>query len=93
MADNYRVKIIKQPDVTDLAGEKVMIDFDSGKYFLLTGSANDIWDLLKEDVESDSIVTELIKIYEVETDECRESVLNFLNELESKGFVTLEKCD
>jgi len=93
MAENYKIKIMKKPDVTDLVGEKVMIDFESGKYFLLTGSANDIWDLLSDDIDSDSIVTKLTEVYEVETDVCRESVHKFLNELEAIGFVALEKCN
>ena len=92
MADNYKVAIKKKPDVTDLVGEKVMIDFESGKYFMLTGAANDIWDMLDDGVESEGIVTSLTGIYEVETDECRDSVLKFLNELERIGFVSLEKC-
>ena len=91
--ENYRIKLEKKPDVTDLAGEKVMIDFESGKYFLLTGSANDIWDMLEDGTESDSIVTQLIGIYEVEEDVCREGVLSFLKQIEDIGFISLEKCN
>ena len=93
MTDNYRIKILKKPDVTDLAGEKVMIDFESGKYFMLTGSANEIWDLLDEGTESESIVTDLMEIYEVESDVCREGVMKFLNELVDIGFIAIEKCN
>jgi len=93
MADNYKISIMKKPDVTDLAGEKVMIDIESGKYFMLTGSANDIWDMLGDGVKTEGVVEELLKIYEVEPDECRNSVLRFLKELEQIGFVSLEKCD
>ena len=42
MNDNTIVHLVKHLDVTDLAGEKVMIDFATGKYFLLKGSANEI---------------------------------------------------
>jgi len=93
MVDNYKISIMKKPDVTDLAGEKVMIDIESGKYFLLTGSANDIWDMLEDGAKTEGIVEGLLKIYEVETEECRNSVLRFLEELEQIGFVSLEKCD
>ena len=92
MAEQYKVSILKKPDVTDLAGEKVMIDFESGKYFMLTGSANEIWDLLDDGAESESIVSALLDIYEVDADVCREGVLNFLNELGKIGFISLEKC-
>jgi len=93
MVDNYKISIMKKPDVTDLAGEKVMIDIESGKYFMLTGSANDIWDMLEDGAKTEGIVEGLLKIYEVETEECRNSVLRFLEELEQIGFVSLEKCD
>lgn len=33
-------------NVTDLAGEKVMVDFEQGKYFCIKGVGNDIWDML-----------------------------------------------
>jgi len=92
MADNYKVLLLKKPDVTDLVGEKVMIDFESGKYFMLTGSANDIWDILDDGVETENIVGKLLEVYEVKPDECRSSVLRFLKELEQIGFVSLEKC-
>jgi len=93
MVENYRVGMLKRPDVTDLAGEKVMIDFESGKYFMLTGSANDIWDILDDGVELKNIVAALTEIYEVEADVCRDSVLKFLVELEIIGFISLEKCN
>jgi len=93
MADNFKVTMLKKPDVTDLVGEKVMIDFDSGKYFILTGSANDIWDMLTDGVKSEDIVASLLEMYEVESGECRDSVKKFLSELEEIGFVSLEKCD
>jgi hypothetical protein len=92
-ADNYIIQIIRKPDVTDLAGEKVMIDFDNGKYFMLTGSASDIWDMLDEGVESESIVAGLLDLYDVEYDECKEGVLSFLHELKKIGYITLQPCN
>lgn len=93
ISENFKVRIMKKPDVTDLAGEKVMIDFESGKYFMLTGSANDIWDMLDEEIESEKIVSALTEIYEVEPVVCRDAVLKFLNDLENIGFISLEKCN
>ena len=43
-----KVVLVKNLEVSDLAGEKVMIDFESGKYFMLKGSANEIWELIQE---------------------------------------------
>ena len=93
MEDRYKISMQKRPDVTDLAGEKVMIDFETGKYYMLTGSANDIWDMLGSDKDSEGIVGALTEIYEVDTDVCRDGVHKYLRELEKLGVVSLEKCD
>lgn len=42
MTDSTKITLIKPMDVTDLAGDKVMIDFETGKYYMLKGSAVDI---------------------------------------------------
>ena len=42
------IKLIKNLEVTCLNDEKAMVDFETGKYFLLKGSANDIWDYIQE---------------------------------------------
>ena len=64
MNDNTIVHLVKHLDVTDLAGEKVMIDFATGKYFLLKGSANEIWDMLDQDVTILEIRNSLMNIYD-----------------------------
>jgi len=91
MSKKAIVKILKKPDVTDLAGEKVMIDFESGKYFMLTGPANEIWDMLEDGKSSEDIVRELMEIYEIDEDTCRTDVLKFLNELVDIEFISLEE--
>ena len=48
-----RVKIKNMPNVTELAGEKVMVDFTHGKYFMLKGVGNDIWEMLEDEIEVD----------------------------------------
>lgn len=91
MSQIYKLKILKKPDVTDLAGEKVMIDFESGKYYMLTGAANDIWDLLEDNASSDRIVEKLMDVYNIDEETCRNGVINFLKELERIGFIALDE--
>ena len=47
-------------NVTDLAGEKVMVDFENGKYFMIKGVGNDIWDMLKEETTPARIIEKLL---------------------------------
>jgi len=83
MNRDTRIKMIKELNVTDLSGEKVMIDFDSGKYFMIKGVGNDIWDMLKEEITVGEIIVKLLQEYEVSEDECEQSVLEFLNNLKA----------
>lgn len=85
---DFQVKILKKPEVSDLAGEKVMIDFESGKYFMLRGVANDIWDALEDGITVREIATTLLKEYDVEEKTCIDSVNEFLNVLAVKGFIS-----
>lgn len=83
-----KVKMIKQLNVTDLSGEKVMVDFDNGKYFMIKGVGNDIWDMLGEqEIRVDEIISRLLGEYEVSEDVCEKEVLEFLNRMESLGII------
>lgn len=84
-----KVKILKNLDVTELDGEKVMIDFETGKYFMIKGAGNDIWDMLKDGITAKEIVDGLMKIYEVDEETCKGAVVNFLNQMKEYGFISL----
>lgn len=90
MTIDSTVNFSKQLEVSDLNGEKVMIDFETGKYFCLKGSANDIWDYMSEKgnaISVKDVVAKLLSIYEVDEQTCSNSVLSFLSQLESNGFI------
>lgn len=92
MSEKTKVHLIKQLDVTDLSGEKVMIDFSTGKYFLLKGSANEIWDMIATDITVAEIKDSLMKIYEVDEATCMTSVQNFLLQMQQNGFIELQNA-
>lgn len=89
MTDNSKIQLVKKLDVTDLAGEKVMIDFSTGKYFLLKGSANDIWDYIQSPITVGEIQEKLLSEYEVTPEDCRSNVLFFLEQLNDYGFIEI----
>ncbi len=84
-----KIKIEKHLDVTELDGEKVMIDFDTGKYFMIKGSGNDIWDAIKDGITIGEIVDSLLKEYDVDRKTCEDSVTEFIKTLEGYKFITL----
>lgn len=84
---NTPVTLVRKLNVTDLSGEKVMVDFESGKYFLLKGVGNDIWDLIQEEMTVGEIVHKLLEEYEVDEDVCTASVVEFLQKLKESGLI------
>ena len=81
------IKLTKEINVTDLSGEKVMVDFESGKYFLIKGVGNDIWDMIQEEITVGEIIEKLLQEYEVSKEECEKSVFEFLGKLEELQFI------
>lgn len=84
------ITLIKELDVTDLAGEKVMIDFSTGKYFLLQGVANDIWDYLQAPITIRDITDRLLEQYEVDEETCYNSVVQFIKQLYENKFLAID---
>lgn len=87
MDKNALIRMKKKLNVTDLAGEKVMIDFESGKYFLIKGTGNDIWDMLQEEITPAQIIEKLLSEYDVSREECEASVMKFLDKMKSFDFI------
>lgn len=94
MNENTVVHLIKQLDVTDLSGEKVMIDFSTGKYFLLKGAANEIWDMLTKDgakeISIGEIKNNLLEIYDVDEETCLTSITSFLKQMKENQFIEIK---
>ena len=69
------IKLIKNLEVTCLNDEKAMVDFETGKYFLL---------------KVEEIVNKLLKVYDVDKNECLTSVIQFLEQLKENGFIDIK---
>lgn len=87
MDKNKKIKLIKTINVTELDGEKVMVDFETGKYFLIKGTGNDIWDMLQEEITASEIIDNLLKEYDVSREDCEASVMSFLEKMEKYKFI------
>lgn len=87
MDKNKTIVMKKKLNVTDLSGEKVMIDFETGKYFLIKGVGNDIWDMLQEETTPEKIIETLLGEYDVTPEECEKSVMEFLEKMQSYEFI------
>lgn len=81
------IHMIRKINVTDLSGEKVMVDYETGKYYMIQGTGSDIWDLIQEDTTVGEIVDKLRKEYEVSEEECEAGVISFLEKFKSYGII------
>ena len=75
MKRDQAIELKKTLNVTDLAGEKVMVDFEQGKYFMIKGTGNDIWDMLQENknITPGEIIDKLLAENEVSQEECEQA--------------------
>ncbi len=89
MRETTKIKLVKNLDVTDLAGDKVMVDFESGKYFMLKGTAADIWNMIQNETTVGDVKTGLQNIYDVDDSTCLSGIEAFLNQLKENEFVTI----
>ena len=90
MDKTAKIRMKAKRNVTDLAGEKVMVDFEQGKYFCIKGVGNDIWDMLdgqegEDGITVEAILHKLMEEYEVMEEVCEKEVLAFLDKLEQAG--------
>ena len=76
--------------VSDMDGEKVMLNIEKGKYYNLGQLGGDIWELLKSPIKVETLVTTLLSQYNVDRDQCAEQVSTFLNQLLEQGLVKVE---
>ena len=87
MDKDTKIIMKKKLNITDLSGEKVMVDFETGKYFLIKGAGNDIWDMSQLETTPGEIIENLMQEYEVSREECERSVYEFLEQLQKLNFI------
>ena len=87
MYKDTKIIMKKKLNITDLSGEKFMVDFETGKYFLIKGAGNDIWDMIQVETTPEEIIEKLMQEYEVTREECERSVYEFLEQLQKLNFI------
>lgn len=91
MDQTSKVRMKRKMNVTELSDEKVMVDFQTGKYFMIKGVGNDIWEMLGEEkISVSEIIQKILDEYDVDEDTCKEQVFDFLNQLEGLGIIAVE---
>ncbi|WP_053984366.1 lasso peptide biosynthesis PqqD family chaperone [Niameybacter massiliensis] len=76
-------------DTSDIDGEKVMMDLDTGSYFMLNDVATHIWDLVEQPMKVAEVIQHLLNEYEIDEVTCKEQVMAFVNELCKRELVAI----
>ncbi|EOU1715339.1 lasso peptide biosynthesis PqqD family chaperone [Clostridium perfringens] len=74
-------------DVTELNKEKIMMDLDKGKYFMLNETGSAIWDSINEPKSVSEIIESIIKEYDIDRETCESKVLEYLEKLRHEEIV------
>lgn len=77
-------------DVTELNGEKVMMDLDKGKYFMLNETGSVIWDSINEPKSILEIIESVIREYDIDKETCESKVLEYLEKLNHEELVFIK---
>jgi|TARA_B100000929_G_scaffold181967_1_gene144035 ubiquitin C-terminal hydrolase len=75
---------------SDLDGEAVILDMESGKYHSLDTTGTRVWELLEDKISFNDIVLKLMSEYSVEGQQCTTDVKEFINQLIDLGLVETE---
>ncbi|MDQ0975353.1 hypothetical protein QFZ31_005231 [Neobacillus niacini] len=75
--------------VSNMDGDKVMMNINKGKYYNLHTIGGEIWDLIEKPIYIQQIIDELLAKYNVERLECTEQVLLFLEKLNDEGLIKI----
>ncbi|KMY51875.1 lasso peptide biosynthesis PqqD family chaperone [Peribacillus loiseleuriae] len=79
--------------VSDMDGEKVMLSIQNGKYYNLGEMGGEIWELMKEPISIQSLVSTLCSIYDVDQTVCEEQVIAFIAKLQDEDLIQMEDMD
>lgn len=84
-------KIIRNSDIdaTDLDGEVVMMNLEKGQYFMMNQVGSRIWEIIKEPSTVNNIINTLLGEFQVEKNQCKENVVEFLGKLKNADLISI----
>jgi hypothetical protein len=84
-----RVEISSSVIYRDVSGEVVLLNLQSGVYYGLDPVGSRMWQLLMEQRPLDDVCSVMLEEYEVTADVLRADLSKLVDELASKGLVTV----
>jgi hypothetical protein len=82
-----KFKIAENVLFQELDGEAVLLSLDEGCYFGLDELGTRIWKLIEDDLDESQVVEKIVEEYDVEPEQARRDLDNFLGDLEESGLI------
>ncbi|NGY80489.1 lasso peptide biosynthesis PqqD family chaperone (plasmid) [Bacillus megaterium] len=73
--------------VSDMGGEKVMLNIENGKYYNLGKIGGDIWELIDKTILVSELISNIVAKYDVNKEKCKEEVISFLESMHEERLV------
>lgn len=77
--------------VSDMAGEKVMLNIQKGKYYNLGEVGGVIWEGIASPSTVSGLIEAIMADYAVDPMECQEQVITFLAMLHTEGLIEVRE--
>ncbi|HRE48046.1 MAG TPA: PqqD family protein [Aggregatilineales bacterium] len=78
--------------ISDVAGESVLLNMDTEKYFTLNESGTRMWEALQQHGTLDGAVAALLEEYDVEEATLRQDLTTLIEELRAAQLVIVEEA-
>lgn len=87
-----KARVCQKNDVylTELDEDRVMMDLDTGNYYVLNSMGSMIWDKISKKIGVHELIEQLLEEYDVEPEVCKKEVMTYLNELQEINLVVVE---
>lgn len=85
---NVQYQVHPEAFTTEVDGQVVILEYESGTYFTLNEVGSRIWQLLAQGNTVQVIQEQLLQEYEVSEDRLRQDLLNIVNQLRAKGLIS-----
>jgi len=89
MTLNSKITRNSDIDATDLDGEVVMMNLEKGQYFMMNQVGSRIWEIIKEPSTVNNIINTLLGEFQVEKNQCKENVVEFLGKLKNANLISI----
>jgi len=74
---------------TELDGETIILDMESGNYNQLNQVGSTIWNMLAQPVTFEAILEGVLSKYDTTEEQCKEEILSFLKDLADNNLIKI----